>query len=257
MRVGHRSAGFGREGWLYRSPTSPHTDHGQPPSTERPERSSMDDIYDLVVIGAGPAGEVAAELAASFGRKVVVVERSTPGGVVTTTGGAPTKALREAAVYLTGYRQEEVYGVRAAVPLEEVVPILRARVERVRDVLQGAVERRLAARGIAYLRGPPASAPTALFASPHPPGTRSTGWRRVRSCWRRGPARRTPRASRSRIPTSTTPTRSTRSTGSQRKSSLSAVERSGSSSQLCSPRLAFRRRWSAGRSACCQVSTAS
>jgi NAD(P) transhydrogenase len=113
----------------------------------------MDDIYDLVVIGAGPAGEVAAELAASFGRRALVVERSKPGGVVTTTGGAPTKALREAAVYLTGYRQEEVYGVRAAVPLDEVVPILRARVERVRDVLQGAVEQRLAARGIAYLQG--------------------------------------------------------------------------------------------------------
>ena len=113
----------------------------------------MDDIYDLVVIGAGPAGEVAAELAASFGRRVLVVERSKPGGVVTTTGGAPTKALREAAVYLTGYRQEEVYGVRAAVPLEEVVPILRARVERVRDVLQEAVAQRLAARGIAYLQG--------------------------------------------------------------------------------------------------------
>src|SRR6476469_1263111 len=77
----------------------------------------MDDSYDLVVIGAGPAGEVAAGLAAAFGRTVLVVERSAPGGVVTTTGGAPTKALREAALYLTGYRQEEVYGVRAAAPL--------------------------------------------------------------------------------------------------------------------------------------------
>ena len=56
----------------------------------------MDDSYDLVVIGAGPAGEVAAELAAAFGRTVLIVERDTPGGVVTTTGGAPTKALREA-----------------------------------------------------------------------------------------------------------------------------------------------------------------
>jgi NAD(P) transhydrogenase len=113
----------------------------------------MGDIYDLVVIGAGPAGEVAAELAASFGRRALVVERSKPGGVVTTTGGAPTKALREAAVYLTGYRQEEVYGVRASVPLDEVVPILRARVERVRDLLQGVVAQRLADRGVAYLHG--------------------------------------------------------------------------------------------------------
>ena len=59
----------------------------------------MDDSYDLVVIGAGPAGEVAAELAAAFGRRVLVIERNKPGGVVTTTGGAPTKTLREAAIY--------------------------------------------------------------------------------------------------------------------------------------------------------------
>ncbi len=113
----------------------------------------MDNSYDLVVIGAGPAGEVAAELAAAFGRTVLVVERSTPGGVVTTTGGAPTKALREAALYLTGYRQEEVYGVRAAAPLEAVMPTLQARIEQVRDQLQEAVAHRFVARGIAYLQG--------------------------------------------------------------------------------------------------------
>jgi NAD(P) transhydrogenase len=113
----------------------------------------MDDSYDLVVIGAGPAGEVAAELAAAFGRTVLIVERNTPGGVVTTTGGAPTKALREAALYLTGYRQEEVYGVRAAAPLETVMPTLRARIEQVRDVLQDAVAHRFVARGITYLQG--------------------------------------------------------------------------------------------------------
>jgi NAD(P) transhydrogenase len=81
------------------------------------------------------------------------VERNKPGGVVTTTGGAPTKALREAAIYLTGYRQEEVYGVRAAAPLDVVLPTLQSRIERVRDVLQHAVAHRLAARGIAYLPG--------------------------------------------------------------------------------------------------------
>jgi NAD(P) transhydrogenase len=113
----------------------------------------MDETYDLVVIGAGPAGEVAAELAASFGRRALIVERNKPGGVVTTTGGAPTKALREAALYLTGYRQEEVYGVRAAAPLDVVLPTIRTRIERVRDVLQGEVAHRFAARGIAYLQG--------------------------------------------------------------------------------------------------------
>lgn len=114
---------------------------------------AMDGSYDLIVIGAGPAGEVAAELAASFGHRALIVERHKPGGAVTTTGGAPTKALREAALYLTGYRQEEVYGVRAAAPLEAVMPTLGARIERVRDVLQAAVAEKLAARGIAYLQG--------------------------------------------------------------------------------------------------------
>ena len=113
----------------------------------------MSEIYDLVVIGAGPAGEVAAEVAATFGRRVLIVERGKPGGVVTTTGGAPTKALREAAVDLTGYRQEDVYGIRATVPVDEILPILRARVERVRDVLQAAVADRFSARGIGYLEG--------------------------------------------------------------------------------------------------------
>ena len=40
----------------------------------------MDDVYDLVVIGAGPAGQVAAELAASFGRRVLIVEQTSPVG---------------------------------------------------------------------------------------------------------------------------------------------------------------------------------
>ena len=35
-----------------------------------------EDTYDLVVVGAGPAGEKAAAQAAYFGRRVVVVERS-------------------------------------------------------------------------------------------------------------------------------------------------------------------------------------
>ena len=58
------------------------------------------DRYDLIVIGAGPAGQSAAELAAWTGRRAVIVERAHPGGVVATTGGAPTKTLRETALAL-------------------------------------------------------------------------------------------------------------------------------------------------------------
>jgi NAD(P) transhydrogenase len=121
----------------------------------------MAETYDLIVIGAGPAGKSAAELASGFGRRALIIEQHQPGGVVTTTGGAPTKTLREAALYLTGFRQEEVYGVRAAVPLDVALPIIGARTEQVRSFLQGVTAQQIAARGIAYLQGPRGSAQTA------------------------------------------------------------------------------------------------
>jgi pyruvate/2-oxoglutarate dehydrogenase complex dihydrolipoamide dehydrogenase (E3) component len=55
----------------------------------------VDDIYDIVVIGVGPAGEVAAELAASFGHRALIVEHHKPGGVVTTTGGARARQFKD------------------------------------------------------------------------------------------------------------------------------------------------------------------
>ena len=113
----------------------------------------MMDTYDLVVIGAGPAGQAAAELAAHVGRRAIIVEQNRPGGVVTTTGGAPTKTLREAARYLTGFGEAEVYGVRPSIPLEVALPIVVARTQQVRDRLQSIVARRLAGLGIDYLQG--------------------------------------------------------------------------------------------------------
>lgn len=113
----------------------------------------MIETYDLIVIGAGPAGKSAAELAAGFGRRTLIIEQHQPGGVVTTTGGAPTKTLREAALYLTGFRQEEVYGVRAAVSLDVALPIIGQRTEKVRSELQRVAAEQIAARGIAYVVG--------------------------------------------------------------------------------------------------------
>ncbi len=68
--------------------------------------------YDFMVIGGGPAGQGAAEVAAIYGYKTLVVENNVLGGVVATTGGAPTKTLRDAALYFTGFRDREVYGLR-------------------------------------------------------------------------------------------------------------------------------------------------
>jgi NAD(P) transhydrogenase len=68
--------------------------------------------YDLVIIGAGPAGEKAAAQAAYFRKKVLVIEAERePGGAAVHTGTLPSKTLRETALYLSGYHARELYGV--------------------------------------------------------------------------------------------------------------------------------------------------
>jgi NAD(P) transhydrogenase len=72
----------------------------------------MSDRFDLVVIGAGPAGEKGAAQAAYFGKHVCIVERSPkPGGAAVNTGTIPSKTLRETALYFSGLRQKGLYGV--------------------------------------------------------------------------------------------------------------------------------------------------
>jgi len=67
--------------------------------------------YDFLVIGSGPAGQRAAVQAAKLGRNVAIIERRpVVGGVSVHTGTIPSKTLREAALYLTGWDQRGVYG---------------------------------------------------------------------------------------------------------------------------------------------------
>ena len=53
--------------------------------------------YDIIVIGSGPGGYVAAIRAAQLGKKVAVVERAEAGGVCLTWGCTPSKALLKGA----------------------------------------------------------------------------------------------------------------------------------------------------------------
>jgi NAD(P) transhydrogenase len=72
--------------------------------------------YDWLVIGSGPAGEKGAVQAAYFGRKVAVVEKEPEvGGACINTGTLPSKTLRETALYLSGFRQREMYGLSCRV----------------------------------------------------------------------------------------------------------------------------------------------
>ncbi|MEM7540370.1 MAG: Si-specific NAD(P)(+) transhydrogenase [Pseudomonadota bacterium] len=67
--------------------------------------------FDLIVIGSGPAGQRAAIQAAKLGKKVALVEQSFQiGGACVHTGTIPSKTLREAVLYLSGWRQRGFYG---------------------------------------------------------------------------------------------------------------------------------------------------
>ena len=113
----------------------------------------MTEAYDLVAIGAGPAGEGAAELAAFYGHRSIVIEKNQPGGTVTTTGGAPTKTLREAALYLTGFRDRDIYGLHLAVAPDIVLPTIRKRTRGVSELLRRVTADNIAKHNVAYLQG--------------------------------------------------------------------------------------------------------
>jgi NAD(P) transhydrogenase len=67
--------------------------------------------YDLVVIGSGPAGQKSAICAAKLRKRVAIIDRKkTIGGVCVHTGTIPSKTLREAVLYLSGFRQRSFYG---------------------------------------------------------------------------------------------------------------------------------------------------
>ena len=113
----------------------------------------MTDLYDLVAIGAGPAGESATELAAFFGYRSAVVERGRPGGTVTTTGGVPTKTLRETALYIAGLRQADLYGLSVNGTPEVVVDAIRRRTWSVCEQLQELTADNIAGRRVDYFQG--------------------------------------------------------------------------------------------------------
>jgi NAD(P) transhydrogenase len=71
----------------------------------------IDQNYDLVVIGSGPAGQKGAINAAKLGKRVVVIERAgMVGGASVHSGTIPSKTLRDAIIYLTGFTERAFYG---------------------------------------------------------------------------------------------------------------------------------------------------
>ncbi len=68
--------------------------------------------YDLIVIGSGPGGYVAAIRASQLGMKVAVVERSELGGICLNWGCIPTKALLKSAEVFDYLKKADDYGIQ-------------------------------------------------------------------------------------------------------------------------------------------------
>src|SRR4051812_11348594 len=118
--------------------------------------------YGLVVIGSGPAGENGAATAASFGKRVAMVEKSPQvGGASANTGTLPSKTLRETALAISGLRARDLYGVDLSLRREATVADFMFHERKVAASERQRVERCLAGRGVTLYRG------LASFADPH------------------------------------------------------------------------------------------
>jgi len=87
--------------------------------------------YDLIIIGSGPGGYVAAIRASQLGMKVAVIEKESLGGVCLNWGCIPTKALIKSAQVFDYIKNAATYGIHVA----EAYPDLGGMISRSRDVV--------------------------------------------------------------------------------------------------------------------------
>lgn len=89
--------------------------------------------YDVIVIGSGPGGYVAAIRASQLGLKTAIVEKESLGGICLNWGCIPTKALLKSAEVFEYLKHAAQYGIQVS----EGKPDLGAVVKRSRDVAEG------------------------------------------------------------------------------------------------------------------------
>jgi pyruvate/2-oxoglutarate dehydrogenase complex dihydrolipoamide dehydrogenase (E3) component len=110
------------------------------------------DVYDVAVIGAGPAGTAAALRAAELGARVVVLEADRTGGTCVNSGCVPTRVLAKTARLMREVRTADEYGITVArqrIDWPSTVARVRTTVDRVRSIKREA--ERFAAAGIDLL----------------------------------------------------------------------------------------------------------
>ena len=110
------------------------------------------DIYDLVVIGGGPAGYAAAIRAGQLGKKVACVEMERAGGTCLNWGCIPSKALLKAAETVESIQHADEFGVSVGEVKVDFSKVM-ARSRSVSDKMAGGIEFLFKKNKVDYLLG--------------------------------------------------------------------------------------------------------
>lgn len=118
--------------------------------------------YDMIVIGSGPAGQRAAIQAAKLRKRVAIVDkREVVGGVCVNTGTIPSKSFKEAVLFLSGFRQRNMYGAGYRVKSDITMADLTFRCNRVMQLEIEVIKNQLNRNHVDTLYG------HAAFVDPH------------------------------------------------------------------------------------------
>jgi dihydrolipoamide dehydrogenase len=113
----------------------------------------MSDKFDLVVVGAGPGGYVAAIRAAQLGLKTACVERERPGGICLNWGCIPTKALLKSADAMRTIKNAAEYGIKVEGNISFDWSRVISRSRAAADKLAKGVEHLFKKYGVTHLAG--------------------------------------------------------------------------------------------------------
>jgi len=118
--------------------------------------------YDMIVIGCGPAGQRAAIQAAKLRKKVAIIDRrEVVGGVCVNTGTIPSKSFKEAVLFLSGFRQRNIYGASYRVKTDIKMSDLTFRCNRIMQLEIEVIKNQLNRNHVDTLYG------HAAFIDPH------------------------------------------------------------------------------------------
>ena len=109
--------------------------------------------YDVIVIGSGPGGYVAAIRASQLGKKTAVVEKAEVGGICLNWGCIPTKALLKSAQVYTYINHAENYGIKVEGAVKPDMEAVVARSRGVADTMSKGVQYLLKKNNVDVIAG--------------------------------------------------------------------------------------------------------